>query len=555
MDYEDHSMAFEDSVPAPMDLDSFRFGDHVDEVVYVSDGESGHARGGGGGGDYDNNLPRFPRLDDTEFPTLTKLSDRKLDETFGGEKGLDAFAIHVGMPMDTHEDEDVVDHRVSSYSGTSLEGICHSIVAEAGFAGLESPLKLRQFVSKAIAAGPLAEEKRLVPTAQYDASGGFARAFVGLSIAAYAQPSALVVNLPDNRHLVLLASGHEMVLIDPREQPVSMSRPLTTLPVISQGPAHGLPQLPKLDGNNGGTTGGLDGTGALVMRCHNHMEISDYILAHYKTHPSYASLYVLKDPQTLAAAAAEGISSSGKDSGSNEVTKSVEALTLDPAERTPSVAAIQATIAAVDVVVMEAPVSETKDETKKPEWQSKPNFKRLSDMYKNLETAASIVDAKGGVAVSDAIEAEITYAHTMKRLSDASKNGQISISVDGRARGAVATPVSAVVPEKNPEGKRERTPPSPPAMGSPVRMASDDEGAGGEKPKRAKTPPLAPVAESIATPVAGAGTGALATPTQAAAPTTAVKTERRKSAPKTARTSGTSVAAVPVTSTAAAKSK
>jgi len=431
-------MDFEDSMP--MDLGSFYFEDPVGE----NRGSGGDGYGGDGYGyGYDDGLPHLPRLlvADTEDTPLPKLRIPRVEETFGGERYSVGSAVAGGDRADSNG-------RVEPYTGNDMEGICRAIVKVAGYAGLESPYELRPLISKAIGTGPIAPEKGPIPYECYSGDDDFSRAFAGLSISAYAGPSAMILRLPEHR-LVLLACGSEIVLIDPKDQPA---------PVRAKKTDAGLPSLPMLTGE-----------GALVMRCRNHLEVSEFISTHYKTRPSSAELFRLEDPRLVQV----------KEGASSEVAESVASLSLQPTNKTPSVTAIEAKIAAVDIVVTGA---------KEASALSGSKINRLKD----LNTADTI-----GAIREDPV--------------------------------LLPPPAAAVVDEpKNPEGKRERTPPTPPALGSPVRMESDDEGL--ERPKRAKTPPLAPVTEPARVPVASP---------------TVVKAERRKSAPKSARTSGSSVTAVP----------
>jgi hypothetical protein len=484
--------AFEDGVPvAAMDLDTFFFqqqmgdrdGEYADGTtmsVVVDDDDDDNDRNRDiwdDGSEARGQSRTLPRL-----PTLPMLSRQKptpapREDTFGGE---------FGDPCDprtwsTATDE-VWEERVQAYRGTDDEGVCHAIVAQAGYAVLASPMSLRRLVSRAIEGGPLPETKRLVPVESYNDNEDFAPAYMRLSFGCYAGPCALILKLPGHC-LVLLASQTGIVLIDPRDQPAKPS-------------PSGLPQL--------------KGKGALVMTCHDFIEMSLFIRKTYQTKPSSASLFSLKKPKPALT------------EQTTEVTQHVESLSLDPSS-----------VSIVDAM----------DEAL-----------RSSGAGNTAGVTASLDALLKTTTVSSAapnVGADWKNATKMEKLQELFASDQEATPV---AKNASSSPVLAPAKdeERNKEGKRERTPPTPPAaMGSPVRMESDDELVeNADKPKRAKTPPLVPAP--------GAPTARTSGSAPAPSPSPVVKAERRKSAPKAARTSGVTVvaavpaAAAPASTTAAA---
>ena len=475
-------------------------------------------------------LPSLPVFSDARLPMLPAFGAPR-EETFGGEKMMVEQDPITGTAYQTVLDEVYLprSERVQPYYGQDEEGICHAILAVAGYAGITSPLNLRSLVSKAIAGGPLSPDKRQAPIETYRDNEDFSSAYLGLSMSAYAGPSGLVLKLP-GRCLALLACGSEIVLIDPRDQPAKPS-------------PSGLPQLV--------------GEGALVMRCRDHLEVSVFIRGHYQTKPASAELFLLKDPSTPEQ--------------TKEVTQSVEELSLDApshtvvdaldsALRSSAMHKVDVTFDSLNSALLGSIT--TKSTAKEPVWPE-DKAKRLKDLYKpdpdrELKHFSGMVPRDtqhvtddtltelGGIVVGDLHRLDDERKKTdndRKAASDWKRSEKLKELFSGDPNQGIredpVLPLQPLVPEpekKNPEGKRERTPPTPPAaMGSPVRMESDDE-SGAEKPKRAKTPPL-----PVSTPVT-------------AGPSAVVKAERRKSAPKAVRTSGTTtVTAVPA-ATAARKS-
>jgi hypothetical protein len=240
----------------------------------------------------------------------------------------------------------------------------------------------------------------------------------------------------------------------------------------------------------------LMGDGALVMRCRDHFEVAAFIRGHYQTRLASADLFNLHEaPATVITASPS----------TKEVTQSVESLTLD--------AQSSSIVKALDEALLSSAHGDT------------------TNIIASLD--AALVASAPAPAKARWLSSDKT--NDVKQLFS-----EGAVTLKEMSGVAVASlPVEEVSPPKNPEGKRERSPPTPPAaIGSPVRMASDDEGAEDAKPKRAKTPPLKP--EVVTAPVLSSSS---------AAPSAAVKAERRKSAPKAAaRTSGASTVAVPATS-------
>jgi hypothetical protein len=485
---------FEDSMP--MDLGTFVFDGDEDLANESYDRLSDFRESG---------LPSLPDFSEGggRLPVLPIFGRQPREDTFGGEKlAADEHVIagqhphSYGLVVTLGDDEVYTpqSERVQPYYGPDEEGICHAILVGAGYAGITSPLNLRKLVSQAIAGGPLSVDKRQTPIERYRDNEDFSSAYVGLSMSAYAGPSGLVLKLPGHC-LVLLACGSEIVLIDPRDQP---AKPSPT----------GLPQLL--------------GQGALVMRCRDHLEVSGFIRSHYQTKPASAELFLLRDPQT----------------STKEVTQSVETLSLDPPSRavvdaldtalgsSSSTGSSDVTFDSLNQALLGSLVKDSIPAAEKRRVDLTTLYHVESD--EGVRTMGGLVFKDGGEKGQGNWQAP-SHTKKLKDLFDSDPTQAI------REDPVLKAPVSE--PEKkNPEGKRERTPPTPPAaMGSPVRMESDDEGA--DKPKRAKTPPLT----SGGGAAAAAGSAAPLAPSAAA-----VKTERRKSAPKTARTSGTTtVAAVP----------
>jgi hypothetical protein len=230
----------------------------------------------------------------------------------------------------------------------------------------------------------------------------------------------------------------------------------------------------------------LMGDGALVMRCRDHLEVAAFIRGHYQTRLASAELFTLTEQP--------------KETSTKEVTQSVESLTLD--------AQSDSIVKALDEALLSSAQGDT------------------SGIIASLD-AALVASAP---AVAKGMSTEKRTDRLRALLNDA---GTDAIRENPQPLPGQSTPVPEEE-KKNPEGKRERTPPTPPAaMGSPVRMASDDEEDA--KPKRAKTPPLKPEITTAAV--------------SSAAPSAVVKAERRKSAPKATRTSGAAAAVtVPVAS-------
>jgi len=516
---EDHPHGFEDSMP--MDLGTFVFDadqDLMEEDPMENDDRynyyvSSSSQHGG-------SLPSLPVFSDARLPMLPAFGAPR-EETFGGEKMMVEQDPITGTAYQAVLDEVYLprSERVQPYYGQDEEGICHAILAVAGYAGITSPLNLRILVSNAIAGGPLSPDKRQAPIETYRDNEDFSSAYLGLSMSAYAGPSGLVLKLP-GRCLALLACGSEIVLIDPRDQPAKPS-------------PSGLPQLV--------------GEGALVMRCRDHLEVSVFIRGHYQTKPASAELFLLKDPATPEQ--------------TKEVTQSVEELSLDA----PSRAVVDALDSALrssatnkaDVtfdslnsallgsITTQVGSVDARSSVKTPALpEERHKIVKLKDLYKN--DGDNTLRDLGGIVIGNLQHLDDERKKTdndRKAASDWKRSEKVKELFSGDPNQGIredpVLPLQPLVPEpekKNPEGKRERTPPTPPAaMGSPVRMESDDE-SGAEKPKRAKTPPL-----PVSTPVT-------------AGPSAVVKAERRKSAPKAVRTSGTTtVTAVPA-ATAARKS-
>ena len=505
MAWDAHSMPFENSCAMdilPEDMGSFYYGpgsqeDGNDEFVQTG---PAHFRSM-------LPLPRLPRFDDDDADNQDHGDDQQdrgpsalprlghVGDTFGGEYGQIDDAIPVVHVSSADEGES---ERIDAYYGEDIGGMCHAIVANAGYAALESPAKLRKLVSSAIAQGPIPAESRLVPIERYENEEDFTRAFSAFSISAYAGPSALVLDLPD-RSITLLASGSEIIVVDPRDQPGK--------PTLS-----GLPRLM--------------GDGALVMRCRNHLEVSSFIRSRYRTRPASGQLFLL---QPVVAGTTE----------TGAVTKSVAALSLDPAQAMAKIACLQRVISddfksSSDKQKLEELKSTT------TQWKSsqKPvKLKHVETM--SQEPAQAMIQAIGQVFTTTRTAALAESTGTLLKNPTSEWKGKVKADelkklYQGAEDQPIVDALSGVAPvstgveeEKNKEGKRERSPTSvkPTALGSPLRMDSDEEeAAGAEKPKRAKTPPLAVAA--------GVQTTTIATP--------AVKAERRKSAPKSAaRTSGT----------------
>jgi len=478
MHYEDHAHDFEDRMP--MDLTSFFYPEPDEEALQqlpsYMDYYPTFATGGSASG-----LPNFPTFSAAAAGTgpagLPRLPTRGNDETFGGEIQIAGFGNVQPIPNEYSIDE--CTERVTPYLGTDEEGICHAIISIAGYTGLMSPLNLRRYISEAIAMGPVPPDKRLPPLEHYGEGATFASAYLRLSMSAYSGPSALLLKLP-GRCLVLLACGDEVVLVDPRDQP---AKPSPT----------GLPRL--------------IGDGALVKMCHDNLEMSAFINGAYQTSPASADLFQLKDPQAQA---------------TKEVTHSVETLTLEQDSL--------AVVAAMDAALKAATEGDAGDAGNKA-WMTQEKAQQLKKFFNDDNPNQGI--REDPIIVPG--EPLAPLKRTAPALKDLYKSDSEHVlrEMDGMVPRGVSDVAVAAAEDKNKEGKRERTPPTPPAaMGSPVRMESDDEGR--EQPKRAKTPPLAPVS----TPVTSA-----ASPLPAPA---VVKAERRKSAPKAARTSGsTTVAPVP----------